>query len=151
MEVYAKLFHVTVSIVIFCWDHLLSYLSERQLPFLPWLPIPSYTGLLWWSCTWVGFTLFLLFYYRPPILLGQMGVWQNWLDSLERWWNIRTKVNITQVPDHQSHPVLNPVSVFASFPNPMLRLQTLVQSGASYLSQGFVMFFHASCKGLPGQ
>ena len=26
-----------------------------------------------------------------------------------------------------------------------------VQSGASYLSQGFVMFFHASCEGLPGQ
>ena len=26
-----------------------------------------------------------------------------------------------------------------------------VQSGASYLSQGFVMFFHVSCEGLPGQ
>ena len=27
----------------------------------------------------------------------------------------------------------------------------VVQSGASYLSQGFVMFFHVSCQGLPGQ
>ena len=26
-----------------------------------------------------------------------------------------------------------------------------LQSGASYLSQGFVMFFHVSCEGLPGQ
>ena len=26
-----------------------------------------------------------------------------------------------------------------------------VQSGASYLSQGFVMFFHVNCEGLPGQ
>ena len=26
-----------------------------------------------------------------------------------------------------------------------------VHSGASYLSQGFVMFFHVSCEGLPGQ
>ena len=26
-----------------------------------------------------------------------------------------------------------------------------VQSGASYLSQGFVMVFHVSCEGLPGQ
>ena len=26
-----------------------------------------------------------------------------------------------------------------------------VQSGASYLWQGFVMFFHVSCEGLPGQ
>ena len=26
-----------------------------------------------------------------------------------------------------------------------------LQSGASYLPQGFVMFFHVSCKGLPGQ
>ena len=27
----------------------------------------------------------------------------------------------------------------------------IIQSGASYLSQDFVMFFHVSCKGLPGQ
>ena len=26
-----------------------------------------------------------------------------------------------------------------------------VQSGASYLPQDFVMFFHASCEGLPGE
>ena len=26
-----------------------------------------------------------------------------------------------------------------------------IQSGASYLSQGFVMIFHVSCEGLPGQ
>ena len=30
-------------------------------------------------------------------------------------------------------------------------IQYIVQSGVSYLWQGFVMFFHASCKGLPGQ
>ena len=28
---------------------------------------------------------------------------------------------------------------------------SLAQSGASYLSQDFVMFFHVSCEGLPGQ
>ena len=28
---------------------------------------------------------------------------------------------------------------------------SVVQSGASYLSQDFVMFFHVSCEGLPGQ
>ena len=28
---------------------------------------------------------------------------------------------------------------------------THIQSGASYLSQDFVMFFHVSCEGLPGQ
>ena len=27
----------------------------------------------------------------------------------------------------------------------------VIQSGASYLSQGFVMLFHVICKGLPGQ
>ena len=26
-----------------------------------------------------------------------------------------------------------------------------LQSGASYLPQGFVMFFHVSCEGVPGQ
>ena len=31
------------------------------------------------------------------------------------------------------------------------KCQSDVQSGASYLSQGFVMFFHVSCEGLPGQ
>ena len=41
------------------------------------------------------------------ILLGQMRVWQNWLGSWERWWNIRAKVNPTQVRDHQSHSVLD--------------------------------------------
>ena len=30
-------------------------------------------------------------------------------------------------------------------------IRRYVQSGASYLSQGFVMFFHVSCEGLPGQ
>ena len=28
---------------------------------------------------------------------------------------------------------------------------TGLHNGASYLSQGFVMFFHVSCEGLPGQ
>ena len=32
-----------------------------------------------------------------------------------------------------------------------LMIGVFVQSGASYLSQGFVMFFHVSCEGLPGQ
>ena len=32
-----------------------------------------------------------------------------------------------------------------------LREKLSLQSGASYLSQDFVMFFHASCEGLPGQ
>ena len=39
-------------------------------------------------------------------MLGQLGVWQNWLGSQARWWNIRIKVNPTQVRDHQCHPVL---------------------------------------------
>ena len=30
-------------------------------------------------------------------------------------------------------------------------LTTTLQSGASYLSQDFVRFFHVSCEGLPGQ
>ena len=30
-------------------------------------------------------------------------------------------------------------------------LQPFVQGGAFYLSQDFVMFFHVSCEGLPGQ
>ena len=30
-------------------------------------------------------------------------------------------------------------------------VSTHAQSGASYLSQGFVIFFHVSCEGLPGQ
>ena len=36
-----------------------------------------------------------------------MEVWQNWLCSwcLVAWWNIQTKVNPSQVQDHQAHPV----------------------------------------------
>ena len=30
-------------------------------------------------------------------------------------------------------------------------MSPVVQRGASYLSHDFVMFFHASCEGLPGQ
>ena len=33
----------------------------------------------------------------------------------------------------------------------VLSVMSSVQSGASYLSRGFVMFFHVSCEGLPGQ
>ena len=33
----------------------------------------------------------------------------------------------------------------------VVRNERKVQSGASYLSQGFVMFFYASREGLPGQ
>ena len=40
-----------------------------------------------------------------PILLVQMGIWQVWLGSLARWWNIQIKVNTTQVHDHQIYPV----------------------------------------------
>ena len=32
-------------------------------------------------------------------------------------------------------------------PQPEAEIRNLVQSGASYLSQGFVMFFHMSCLG----
>ena len=35
----------------------------------------------------------------------QTGVWQDWLGSCPRWWNIQFKVNLTQVGDHQSRPV----------------------------------------------
>ena len=41
-----------------------------------------------------------------PVLLGQMGIWQNRLVSRARWWNIKKiKVIPTKVHDHQSHPV----------------------------------------------
>ena len=33
----------------------------------------------------------------------------------------------------------------------MIAIQVLIHSGASYLSQDFVMFFHVSCEGLPEQ
>ena len=37
-----------------------------------------------------------------PVLLGQLGVCQNWLGSWAREWNIQIKVNPTMVRDHQS-------------------------------------------------
>ena len=44
------------------------------------------------------------------VLLGQMGIWLNWLGSWTKWWNI--KVNPTHVTDHQPHPVLKRNSYF---------------------------------------
>ena len=41
-----------------------------------------------------------------PVVLGQMGVWLNWLCSWATWWNIQIKVNPTQVHDHKPHPVV---------------------------------------------
>ena len=32
-----------------------------------------------------------------PTLLGLMGIWQNRLGSMARWWNAEIKVNPTQV------------------------------------------------------
>ena len=38
-----------------------------------------------------------------PVVHGHMGVW---LCSWATWWIIQIKVNPTQVPDDQPHPVL---------------------------------------------
>ena len=56
------------------------------------------TGWSCWSDTWVGATLILSHPTVRLALLGQMGVWLNWLDSWTKRRNIYIKVNQTMCP-----------------------------------------------------
>ena len=58
--------------------------------------VPSARGLGWidldFECSTVG-----------PILPGIMGIWQKWLGSWARWWNIKV---LTRVHEQMGHPTL---------------------------------------------
>ena len=57
-------------------------------------------------------------------------------------------VQLNFIPDIEVFYMLFEKSLFNL---KMTSLKQHIQSGASYLSQDFVMFFHVSCVSLPGQ